>query len=72
MEDVSIATDSELERVISSAAAAVEEFSAHMGGAEESSEGSDNIFISRDQKKGVYFTQVLVLFGWVGSVDYGW
>ena len=50
-EDISIATDSELERVISSAAAAVEEFSAHMGGAEESSEGSDNIFIPRDNKK---------------------
>ena len=52
-EDISIATDSELERVISSAAAAVEEFSGHMGaepGAEESSEGSDNIFVLRDNK----------------------
>ena len=52
-EDISIATDSELERVISSAAAAVEEFSVHMGaelGAEESSEGSDNIFVLRDNK----------------------
>ena len=59
VEDVSIATDSELERVISSAAAAVEEFSAHMGGAEESSEGSDNIFIPRDKKQGTYF-----VFSW--------
>ena len=52
-EDISIATDSELERVISSAAAAVEEFSGHMvaePGAEESSEGSDNIFVLRDNK----------------------
>ena len=51
-EDISIATDSELERVISSAAAAVEEFSGHMGaepGTEESSEGSDNIFVLRDK-----------------------
>ena len=66
-EDISIATDSELERVISSAAAAVEEFSGHMGaepGAEESSEGSDDIFVLRDNKttaqlqKGALYLQI--------------
>ncbi len=48
-EDASAATDSELDRVISSAAAAVEEFSgAHVGGGESSEEPSENLFSPRE------------------------